>query len=141
VDLPKMSGTWRYYVSSDDDAMPSEVVIAIPIPYQRLTRGRREELVARGVIGFGNTISPRGVPWCSTSQRLSAESMLKTRRLLIGDSCSQTALRSVTVHVLLVCSASSHARHLMSCSVEQFAPTVGLDAVGVAVEVWRCGQR
>jgi hypothetical protein len=26
------------------------------------------------------------------------------------------------------------ARHLMSCSVEQFAPTVGLGAVGVAVE-------
>jgi hypothetical protein len=86
-------------------------------------------------------MSPRGVPWCSTSQRLSAESMLKTPRLLLGDSCSQTALRSVTVHVLLVCSASSHARHLMSCSVEQFAPTVGLDAVGVAVEVWRCGRR
>jgi hypothetical protein len=36
VDLPKMSGPWRYYVSSDDDAM---IVIAIPIPYQRLPEG------------------------------------------------------------------------------------------------------
>jgi hypothetical protein len=36
VDLPKMSGPWRYYVSSDDDAM---IVIAISIPYQRLPEG------------------------------------------------------------------------------------------------------